>query len=364
MSVTSSNLGARPDQVARSQVHRPPGSAEEPAELTPDRILQLGLGFWGSKTLLSALELGVFTELAEGPKDAEALGTALNLHPRGARDFFDALVALGMLQRTNGHYRNTPEGDVFMDRAKPGYVGGLLEMANARLYPSWGNLTAGLKSGQPQNEVRDANDSFGELYSDPARLRQFLSAMTGISMSAAKALAQQFPWESFRTFIDVGGAQGCVAVQLALAHPHLSGGNFDLPVVGPIFNEYAQTFGLAQRLRFHAGNFFEDSLPHADAIIMGHILHDWDREEKLRLIEKAYAALPGGGALIVYEAIIDDDRRRNAFGLLMSLNMLLETKGGFDFTGADCCRWMHDAGFKETRVEPLCGPDSMVVGLK
>jgi hypothetical protein len=188
--------------------------------------------------------------------------------------------------------------------------------------------------------------------------------MTGVSMGPARALAQQFPWESFKSFVDVGGAQGCVPVQLALAHPHLAGGNFDLPVVGPIFEEYVQSFGLGQRLRFYPGSFFDDPLPHADVIIMGHILHDWDLEQKRMLIAKAYAALPPGGALIVYDAVIDDDRRRNAFGLLMSLNMLIETPAGFDYTGADCRGWMREAGFKETRVEPLCGPDSTVIGFK
>jgi hypothetical protein len=188
--------------------------------------------------------------------------------------------------------------------------------------------------------------------------------MTGISMDAARALAQQFPWQSFKSFIDVGGAQGCVSVQLALAHPHLTGGEFDLAVVGPVFDEYVRSFNLGQRLRFYPGNFFDDPLPSADVIIMGHILHDWDLEQKRMLIAKAYAGLPQGGALIVYDAMIDDDRRRNAFGLLMSLNMLIETRGGFDFTGADCRGWMQEAGFKETRVEPLAGPDSMVIGLK
>jgi hypothetical protein len=338
--------------------------AEEPAELTPDAIMKLGLGFWGSKTLLSAVELGVFTELAKGPQDLESLRGRLGLHRRSAGDFFDALVALGMLRRDHGRYANTPEGDLFLDRAKPSYVGGLLEMANARLFKSWANLTTGLKSGEPQNEVGKADDGFAELYADPARLKQFLSAMTGISMGSARALARLFPWESFKTFLDVGGAQGCMSVQLALANPHLTGGEFDLPVVGPIFEEYVRSFGLGERLRFYAGSFFEIPLPKADVIIMGHILHDWDLEQKRMLIGKAYEALPNGGALIIHEAIIDDERRRNAFGLLMSLNMMIETKGGFDFTGADCRGWMHEAGFKETRVEPLFGPDSMVIGLK
>ena len=329
-------------------------------ELTPDAIMQLGFGFWGSKTLLSAIELGVFTELAKGPQSGESLRTHLDLHGRSARDFFDALVSLGMLQRNNGHYANTPESDLFLDRAKSSYIGGFLEFCNARLYGQWGNLTTGLKTGEPQNE----QSGFAKLYADPARLKQFLSAMTGISMGVAKALALKFPWANYKSFVDAGGAQGCVPVQIALAHSHLVGGNFDLPVVGPIFEEYVQSFGLEERLRFYPGDFFKDSLPSADVIIMGHILHDWGLKEKRQLIAKAHAALPKGVALIVCEAIIDDERQQNTFGLLMSLNMLIETPGGFDFTGADCSRWMRDAGFKETRVEALCGPDSMVVGIK
>ena len=331
--------------------------------LTPDRIMQLGLGFWGSKTFLSAVELGLFTELAKGPRDCESLRTQLGLHSRSARDFFDALVSLGMLQRNNDEYANTSESDLFLDRSKSSYIGGILEMCNARLYGFWGNLTTGLKSGEPQNEVKQGEDFFAKIYAEPARLKQFLCAMTGLSIGVAKALALQFPWVNYKSFVDAGGAQGCVPVQIALAHSHLIGGNFDLPVVGPIFEEYVQSFGLGQRLSFYPGDFFKDSLPSADVIIMGYILHDWGLEEKRQLIAKAYAALPKGGALIVWEAIIDDQRQQNTFSLLMSLNMLIETQVGFDFTGADCSGWMRDAGFNETRVEPLCGPNSMVVGI-
>jgi hypothetical protein len=335
-----------------------------PTELTPDTIMQLGLGFWSSKTLLSAIELGVFTELAKGPQDGESLRTRLELHRRGARDFFDALVSLGMLERKNGRYANTSESDLFLDRAKPSYIGGLLEVCNARLYGFWGNLTTGLRTGKAQNETERGEEVFAKLYADPGRLKQSLSAMTGISMGLAKALALKFPWANYKSFVDAGGAQGCVPVQIALAHSHLDGGSFDLPVVGPIFEEYVQSFGLNERLRFYPGDFFKDPLPAADVIIMGHVLHDWGLEEKRQLIAKAHTALPKGGALIVYEAIIDDERRQNTFGLLMSLNMLINTQAGFDFTGADCSGWMRDAGFNEIRVEPLSGPNSMVVGIK
>lgn len=332
--------------------------------VSPDGILQLGLGFWGSKALLSAVELGVCTELASGPKDLAGLTAALGLHPRSARDFFDALVALRIIDRQGGMYVNSAEADRYLDRGKPTYLGGLLEMCNARLYGFWGHLTDALRTGQPQNEIRQGEDLFGALYADPKRLEAFLKAMSGISIATAGVMAAAFPWQEFRSFVDVGCAQGGCSTVIAAAHPHLSGIGFDLPPVRPIFEAYAAERGLADRLRFQAGDFFADPLPSADVVIMGHILHDWDLPKKQMLLAKAYEALPPGGAVIVYEALIDDDRRENAFGLLMSLNMLIETQGGFDFTGADCIGWMRLAGFREATVRPLNGPNSMVIGRK
>ena len=332
--------------------------------LTPAKIMQLGTGFWGSKTLLSAIELGLFTELAKGPLDAAALTKQLQLHPRSARDFFDALVALGMLKRMGSRYANTTETSLFLDRAKVSYVGGILEMCNARLYRFWGSLTEGLRTGKAQNEVKTGEDFFGTLYADPQRLEGFLKAMTGLSIGPAQVIAKKFPWKKYRTFVDVGCAQGGVAVEIVLAHKHLMGGGMDLPVVQPVFEAYAKARGVAQRLRFHPGNFFKDPLPKCDVIVMGHILHDWNLDEKIMLLRKAYDALPVGGAVIIHEALIDDARKQNAFGLLMSLNMLIETHGGFDYTGADCRKWMKEVGFKRTQVARLAGPDGMVVGFK
>lgn len=331
---------------------------------TPEKIMHLGMAFWGSKTLLSAVELEVFTILATGPLDAETLRTRLDLHERSALDFFDALVALGMLDRHDGLYSNTPETNLYLDKAKPSYIGGFLAMVNDRLYGFWGNLTEGLKTGRPQNEAKNGGNFFEILYSDPAKLANFMQAMTGISMGSSKAIAQKFPWKDYRTLIDVGSAQGGLIVEVGKAHSHVTGGGFDLPVTGPLFEEYVASFGLSDRFKFIPGDFFTDDLPSADVLSMGHILHDWDLEQKKTLIQKAYHALPDGGALLVFEGIIDDERRKNAFGLLMSLNMLIELPGGFDYTGADCCGWMKEAGFRETRVEHLAGPESMVIGTK
>ncbi len=341
-------------------------SAVEQAEpVTPDAIMQLGLAFWGSKALLSAVEMRLFAVLSNaGPLDAEQLRERLGLHPRSARDFFDALVALGMLERNAGRYSNTPETELFLDPAKPSYMGGILEMANARLYPFWRSLTEGLRTGKPQSEAKTGGDFFAAVYADPARLAQFAGAMSALSAQTGRAIAAKFPWRDFASVIDIGCAEGAVPVAIAHAHAHLTGGGFDLPPVEPLFDAHVARAGLAERLHFTPGDFFADPLPGADVLILGHILHDWDLDEKRMLLEKAYAALPDGGRLIVYDAIIDDDRRANAFGLLMSLNMLIEGPVGFDYTGADCRAWMADAGFRESYVEHLVGPDSMVVGIK
>ena len=336
------------------------------AQPDPGQILQTGFGFWPSKTLLSAVEMEVFTELARHPANAETLQRRLGLHPRSARDFFDTLVALGFLSRDDqGIYSNTPATDLYLDKLKPSYIGGMLEMCNHRLYRFWADLTEGLRTGEPQNEVKHGRPNlFETLYADPARLKEFLRAMTGLSRGANLAIARQFPWRHYKRVVDAGTAQGDLITQIALAHPHIEGIGFDLPVVAPIFEDYIADNGLAERVHFEAGSFFTDPLPKADVITMGHILHDWNLEEKRLLIRRAYEALPEGGAFLVYDALIDDERRSNAFGLMMSLNMLIETPGGFDYTGADCCAWMREAGFREARVEHLVGPDSMVVGIR
>ena len=333
-------------------------------DITPARILQTGLAFWDAKTLLSAVEMELFTELAKHPEDLKTLQGRLGLHPRGARDFLDALVALGFLQRINGVYHNAPETDLFLDKAKPSYIGGMLEMANHRLYPFWGSLTTALRTGEPQNESKGGHNPFTALYADPARLREFLLAMSSVSRGANMAIARKFPWAQYRSCADIGTAQGDLVTQIALAQPHLRGTGFDLPEVGPIFEDYIAENGLTDRVNFAGGSFFTDALPEADVLLFGHILHDWDLDTKMMLLRKAHDALPAGGAVVVYDSLIDDDRSKNAFGLMMSLNMLIETPGGFDYTGADCIGWMREAGFKACSVEHLVGPDSMVIGIK
>jgi len=336
----------------------------EASVVTPDRILKIGHSFRAAKTLLSAVELGVFTALADGPLDLQTASKRAGIHERGARDFFDALVALSMLDRdATGCYANMPDTDLYLDRRKPSYVGGELEHFGKYVFPHWSLLTPALQTGEPQSGTRSAGH-YSALYADPATLETLLKGMTGGTLLVANTLAAKFPWQDYKTFVDVGTAQGCLPVQVAQAQPHLMGGGFDLPPVNPHFGSYVQQHGLSHRLRFHPGSFLEDPLPAADVLVLGRILHNWDLATKRMLLQKSYEALPAGGALIVYERLIDDERRLNAPALLASLNMLIMTAGGFDFTGADCMSWMRDAGFHDMRTESLTTEISMVVGIK
>ena len=344
-------------------------SEGHPVTLSPDRILQVGMGFWSSKVLLSAVELGVFTTLGDGPMSREDLRSALGLSQRAVEDFLDALVSLGFLERrgdgSSALYCNTPEGARFLDRRSPAYVGGILEMANSRLYGFWGDLTEALRTGKAQNETKNNGEPvFKKLYADPARLEQFLDAMTGISAANFQAFAERFDFTKRRTLVDIGGASGQLSRIVAARHPHMLCTTMDLPPVTSIAAQRIAADGLQARVAARPLDFLSESFPSADIITMSMILHDWNLETKRLLIAKAYEALPVGGCFVVIENIIDDARRTNAFGLLMSLNMLIEFGDAFDFTGADFNRWCLEAGFKRTEVLPLAGPASAGVAYK
>lgn len=341
----------------------------ETHQITPARIMETAMAFFASKTLLSAVSLDVFTTLSGKSLSGPEIQGALKLHDRGVYDFLDALVALGFLNREGlletARYSNAPESEIFLDKSKPSYIGGFIEMANDRLYPFWGSLEEALLTGKPQNEIKHSGKSvFEELYATPERLKQFINAMSGISIGNFMALARKFDFSSYSTLCDIGGAAGILSVEVARQHPNISCTSADLPAVEPIAKEYIASKGMSGRVRTENVDFFTEEFPKADIITMGMILHDWDLPTKKMLIRKAYNALPAGGAFIAIEALIDDDRRKNAFGLLMSLNMLIEFGVAFDFTGADFQGWTKEAGFRKFEVIPLAGPSSAAIAYK
>lgn len=354
------------ESLEQANLQQPAGGQ---AELDPSHIMQTATAFWASKVLLTAVEFDLFTVLNDGAMTAEELGNKLGIHPRGTFDFFDSLVASGFLQREGdgpgGKYTNTPNTAAFLNKNSPLYIGGMPEMLNARLFGFWNNLGEALKTGQPQNEVKhNGKPMFEELYADQARLGQFLDAMTGFQVANYQLLGEKFHFDNYKTVSDIGGALGVLSSILAKQHPHLSFNSFDLPPVAPLAQQHIEEVGLSDRINVVAGDFFVDDLPKADVVTMGNILHDWNLEKKKVLIKKAYDALPEGGAFIAIENLIDDARRENLFGLLMSLNMLIELGDAFDYTGEDFRKWCSEVGFKHFEIINLAGPTFAAVAYK
>lgn len=338
---------------------------------TPESIMRIGTGFWASKILLSAVKFQIFTFLAEKKMmSANEIKSHLGFQctERNVYDYLDVLTSFGFLNREGlletALYSNSINTDFFLDKKKPSYIGGMLEMLNNRLYGFWGNLEEGLMTGLPQNEAKGGGNLFEALYADPDRLKEFIHAMSGIQMGNFMAFAQSFDFSKYQTLVDVGGSAGLLSLMVAKHHPHMQCTTWDLPAVEPIAHATIQQFGLGDRVKTAIGDFFADAIPQADVVVMGNILHDWDAETKLMLMQKAYDALPDGGAFVAIEGVIDNERKNNAFGLMMSLNMLIETGKGFDYTFDDYNGWAQKVGFKTTKLLPLAGPSSAAIAYK
>lgn len=338
-------------------------------QVDPSKIMQIGMGFWASKTLLTGVNIGLFTLLAKGELSGNDIKSKLKLNDRGLYDFLDTLVALGFIERRGlretALYSNSEDTDLFLDKAKPTYCGGILELANNRLYPNWNYLEDGLKTGLSYDQLKpDSKPLFEEVYSSSEKLTEFLSAMGGLQMGNFIALSNTFDFSNYTTLCDIGGAGGYLSAQVVINNNHMNCTSFDLPQVTPIAAENLKNMGLNDRVTALSGDFFKEEFPKADVITMGNILHDWGTEDKKMLIQKAYNALPQGGSLIVIENVIDNNRSENAFGLMMSLNMLLETSEGYDFSAADFKIWAREIGFKDINTMQLTGPASAIIALK
>lgn len=344
------------------------------ATLNPSKIMQVGMGFWASKVMLTAVKLQLFTHLAAKPLAAAEIKEKLHFacSDRHVYDWLDALVSLGFLERKglleNALYSNAEDTDFFLDKNKRSYMGGILEMANSRLYRFWDSLEEGLRTGGQQNESKGSAhgnmDFFTELYKDEKALQEFMDAMTGIQTGNFMALVKRFDFDKYDTLLDVGGADGWLSIQVCMHHPHVKCITFDLPPVAPLAKKKIAAFNLSNRIEALGGDFLQDAFPKADLITMGNILHGLSEEAKQQLVQKVFDTLPEGGAFIAIENIIDNERRQNTFGLLMSLNMLIENGDAFDYTLDDFERWTKAAGFKRVELLPLAGPTSAAIAYK
>lgn len=323
---------------------------------TPADILRLGNAFCDAKALLTGVELGLFTFLADRPATVEEVRTELKLHGRGLWDLLSLLVALGLLERDAGQYRNTESGQCYLVRGKQSYIGDFLERSNRNLYPAYGRLSEALRTGEPQT-----GSSFDEVAQNPQILRQFVHMMDALTHTLGPHVVDAYDWTRHRSVLDVGGCRGNLTTQILEAQPHLQGHVFDIPQMAPFFDELMAETGLTGRATFHGGSFFEmDELPRADVVVLGHVLHDWDPQQRNYLVALAYAAVNPGGALLVYDRMLEDEPL-HVDNLVISLDMLLVTDGGSEYTVTELLDNAATAGCTDVTAEPLGHDDTLVV---
>lgn len=338
----------------------PPSRPAPMPSRTPDTgtaagLLRLGNTFCDAKALLTAVELGLFTALREGPATEEQIRARAGLHGRGLADFLHLLTALGLLEYEGGAYRNAAGADRYLVRGEAGYVGGFLERSNRNLYPAWGRLTEALRTGAPQS-----GSDFAAVLDRPAVLAQFADMMDALTQSLGPLLIDTVDWPERGTVLDVGGARGNLLAQVVKAQPQLTGVVFDLPQMAPLFDETITRYGMDGAVRFHGGDFFTDDLPAADVVIMGHVLHDWDPPRRRELVDKAFAAVSPGGTLLVYDRMLDDEPR-HVENLVISLDMLLVTEGGSEYPVSELRDNARAAGFRSVTEQPLDAYDTLVI---
>jgi SAM-dependent methyltransferase len=318
-------------------------------------LLRLGNAFCDAKALLTAVELDLFGALKDGPATEEEIRERLRLHGRGLADFLHLLAALGVLVKTGEAFGNAAGAQRHLVPGGESYIGGFLQRSNRNLYPAWGRLSEALRTGKPQS-----GGSFAEVLERPAVLRQFIGMMDALTQQLAPALVEAFPWSRYGSLLDVGGCRGNLAAHLVTANPGLRGHVFDLPPMAPFFAEHVEARGVADRLEFHGGDFFADPLPAADVVVLGHVLHDWDADQRRQLVRAAYAATNPGGALVVYDRMLDDDPR-HVENLVISLDMLLVTDGGSEYPVQELRAAAAEAGFERITDQPLGDFDTIVV---
>lgn len=326
---------------------------------SPSGILRQANAFCGAKALLTAVELGLFTTLGSGSAGEEEIKQALDLHGRGLSDWLDLLVELDLLEKKDGRYQNTAGADQYLVRGKESYIGGFIERSNRNLYPAWGRLTDALRTGKSQS-----GSHFDIVVENPGILGQFINSMDAFTRVLGPQLIEAYDgWADYQSVLDLGGCRGSLTAQIVKAYPHLAGKVFDLPQMEPFFNEKVAEQGLGEKMTFHGGSFFTDPIPSADIVVLGHVLHDWDREQRKFLVQKAFDSVNPGGVLLCYDRMLDRSSSR-AENLVISLDMLLVTDGGSEYTVGELREHAEQAGFESVTDHLLGDDDTLVVARK
>lgn len=338
-----------------------------PTDAAPDPtpVLDLLQAFRRSRVMFAAVALGVFDRLAGGLVPLSVLAGDLGTVPEALGRLLDACVGLGLLSRDGDRYANTPTASAYLCSTSPQRLTGYLRYSDAVLWQLWAHLDDAVREGKHRWKQTYGLEGgiFDHFFRNEEEKREFLMGMHGQGQLSSPAVAAAFDLGPYRCLADLGGATGHLTVAACRRYPSLRGVVYDLPPVLPLARELIAATEVADRIELVAGDFFNDTLPEADLYALGRILHDWSEDKIHKLLRAIYERLPRGGALLVAEKLLDDDRSGPSWAVLQSLNMLVCAEGK-ERTLGEYEELLRAAGFSRVEGRRTATPLDAVLAVK
>lgn len=326
--------------------------------VSPLPLMQLSIGFWSFKALAAANELDLFARLSDTDGHTiDELAEILGIGQRPVELLVTACASLGLLERRDGRYVNSALADEFLVPGRAYQFGGWVRMLDRRLYPAWGRLVEAVRTNRPTSWNPDEQAHLFDS-EDPELLALFWEAMHSLSTLTARELGAHVDLSASTALLDVGGGSGAYDIELCRRYPNLRATVFDLPPVCDIASEKIEAAGEEERIAVAPGDFLADpELPAGhDVVLLSMIMHDWAPEQDLAILRKCFAALPPGGRIVISELLVNDEKTGPPAAALMSLNMLVETVGGRNYTAAEYEEWLRATGFVDVQTVSFEAP--------
>ena len=331
----------------------------------PAPILELIDAFRRSKAMFTAVSMGVFEALHEGPAGAGALAARLRAKDHALERLLDACVGMGLLRKQDGAYANQAVAETYLCDHSPYSLSGYVRYSDEALFPMWVNLADAMREGTDRwTQTFGWHGSlFDHFFKTEERKRSFLRGMHGFGQLSSPAVVAACDLTVFRRMVDLGGATGHLAMAACERYPELRAAVFDLPPVIEVAREYLDATAARERIELTPGDFFQDDLPAADLYSLGRILHDWG-EDKIRfLLRKISQALPPGGGLLIAEKLLDEDKSGPTPAQMQSLNMLICTEGK-ERTLSEYAVLLREAGFASVEGRRTGTPLDAMLAIK
>jgi acetylserotonin N-methyltransferase len=311
------------------------------------------------------VSLGVFDALATAAKSVQELAAELHADAGALERLLDACVGLRLLDRLPDGYANTPAAAAYLCRTSPARITGYINYSSNVLWQLWSHLEDAVREGTHRWKQTYGWDGpiFSHFFRTEESKREFLMGMHGQGLLSSPQVVAAFDLGRFHTLVDLGGATGHLAVAACRRYPHLRAMVFDLPDAVPLAREMVAATPVADRVTVAAGDFFVDPLPPGDLYAVGRILHDWGEDKILRLLGRIHDRLPAGGALLIAEKVLDEDKSGPRWAQMQSLNMLICTEGK-ERTLAEYEELLHRAGFTEVQGRRTNSPLDAVLATK